>query len=52
MWSVPLASDGFCFRFSISGRAEVWLPFLRGGVMAFLGLLGFPQALHLPGELF
>ena len=29
----------------------MWLLFLRGGVMAFLGLSRFPRALHLPGEL-
>ena len=39
------------FGFYLSGRSKVWLLFLRGGVMALLGLARFLRALHLPGEL-
>ena len=49
---VPPGSTGFCFYFCLSGRAEVWLLSLRGGVMAFLGLLYFLLALYLPGEFY
>ena len=48
---VPPGSTGFCFYSCLSERAEVLLLSLRGGVMAFLGLLHFLRALHLPGEL-
>ena len=44
-------SSGFCFRFSTSGSAKVWLPFVGGDVVAFLSLSHLPWALYLPGEL-
>ena len=52
MWAVPLGSAGLYFCFSTLGSAEILLPFMRGDVVAFLGLSRLPWALHLPSESF
>ena len=48
---MPPGSVGIGLSFCLSERAEVWLLFLRGDVVTFLGLSHFPRVLHLSGEL-